>query len=160
MLVITTKTINISTVAFYNFLKLKTSLRVLFVLTPVNKDLESAHIWERKKFYLVHLLWKKSVVFGSNSLKISIPFRVVLFGSNSPKMSVLFNMKSDKKCLLWWYLSVVLYYINPWRCQNFFIWTLKLSNYCFLSLALVNLLKQRSFIVIRKKLFLNNLFLF
>ena len=45
----------------------------------------------------MHLLWKKSVVFGSNSLKISIPFRVVLFGSNSPKMSVLFNMKSDKK---------------------------------------------------------------
>ena len=33
-------------------------------------------------------MWKKSLTFGSNSLKMAVSFCVVLFGSNSKNVSI------------------------------------------------------------------------
>ena len=57
----------------FNFLKSNTVVKVLFALIPVNKDLEYKCTSERK-YCLVRFDGKKSVVFGSNSLKMSISF--------------------------------------------------------------------------------------
>ena len=73
---------------------------------------------------------------------------VVLFGSNSLKMSVLFDLNSDKKC-------VVLFCSNSLKCQNCLIWNLKLSNYCFLCPTyLWTYLRQRFYRANRKKIIL------
>ena len=49
-------------------------LKVLIALIPVNKDSEQVHIGKRKKHCLVSFPCKKSVAFGSNSLKMSVSF--------------------------------------------------------------------------------------
>ena len=58
----------------------------------------------RKKYFLVHLLWKKSVVFGSNSLKVSDFFDkkcIVLFYSNSLKMYSLRWTRKNVHSIVW-----------------------------------------------------------
>ena len=49
-------------------------LKVIIALIPVNKDSEQVHIGERRKYCLVPFPWKKSVAYGSDSLKMSVSF--------------------------------------------------------------------------------------
>ena len=79
----------------------------------------------------------------------------VLCGSISVNVSALFDMNSDKSALC---------YVTLWKCQNCFIWTLKLSSYCFLGLAyLWTCLKLLSALLtelLERRLFLTRLTVF
>ena len=64
----------LNSILFFNFSKSKSVRKVLFALNPVNKIL-NMFTYERKRSIVWHnFSGKKSVVFASNSVKISVLF--------------------------------------------------------------------------------------
>ena len=105
MLVIITKNDKyLNSIFFFNFLKSKTVLKVLLALITVNKNLEYVHILERKKYSLVQFSWKKSVVFLSSLLKMTISFNKNFYKSIVLYYCLLVTLKVSK---LFLYISIV-----------------------------------------------------
>ena len=86
--------------------------KVPFALIPVNKDFECVHIWRKNYCFIFR---GKSLLFGSNSLKISV-FNKKLEKSD---FTVLFGSSSSGVEIFWYELCEdVQYYfvVTPWKC--------------------------------------------
>ena len=92
---------------------------------------------ESSYYYLVITLWKceycliwvlnKSILFGSNSVKVSL--LCDMYSKKSFYYSVIWKKLSIVWCLE---KCVVLLGVTPWKCQYCLIWNLKHVSYCWL----------------------------